>query len=108
MVDAIKEILLDDKIMDEIIKTSFKIIDKDNSGGIDMEELEQVMNRICSDIGGDAPTKEEIEKVFNTLDTDHNNKIDEEEFGLLIRDLLLSMVKEDNEDEINEPNQQQK
>ena len=94
MVDAIKEILLDDALMHEITQKSFKIIDKDGSGKIDLEELEQVIARVSSDMGTNPPSKEDMKEVFDNLDKDKSGTIEYDEFFLLIKDILIAMVAE--------------
>ncbi len=97
MVDSIKDILNDEKKLNEITKTSFDIVDIDKSGTIDEFELEKILAQISSDMGADPPTREDVKDVLKYLDTDKSGKIDFEEFKVLIKDVLESMVQNDGQ-----------
>ena len=76
----------------------FKYLDKDNSKTLDREEFKKLYLYYFG-----KGTDEEIEKMFNSIDTDGNNSIDEDEFleyfiewkKQKIRDLCDEMKKED-------------
>jgi Ca2+-binding EF-hand superfamily protein len=95
MVDSIKDILNDEKKLNEITKTSFDIVDIDKSGTIDEFELEKILAQISSDMGADPPTREDVKDVLKYLDTDKSGKIDFEEFKVLIKDVLEAMIPSD-------------
>ena len=95
MVDSIKDILNDENKLNEITKTSFDIVDIDKSGTIDEFELEKILAQISSDMGADPPTREDVKDVLKYLDTDKSGKIDFEEFKVLIKDVLESMIQSD-------------
>ena len=96
MSDAIKEILNNEKKLNEVAKVAFDSVDTDRSGQIDQEELEKVMGQISQDMGAEPPTKEDVKEVMEHLDTDHSGQIDFEEFSQLIKDVLSAMVEEAN------------
>ena len=63
-----------------------------------MPELEQVMAQLAQEMGSDMPSKEDVKEVFEFLDTDHSGTIDFQEFSRLIRDLIIELAAdEDNE-----------
>ena len=96
MSDAIKEILNNEKKLNEVAKVAFDSVDTDRSGQIDQEELEKVMSQISQDMGAEPPSKEDVKEVLEHLDTDHSGKIDFEEFSQLIKDVLNAMIEEDS------------
>lgn len=50
------------------------------------------MKSISDDLGCPAPSPADIKDVLNHLDTDHNGKVDFEEFKVLIKDVLSAMA----------------
>ena len=59
------------------------MFDKDGDGTIDLEELTNVLQVL-----GMNPTKEEMEILLNSVDTDHNGVIDLDEFIDVMRSHL--------------------
>ena len=105
MVEAIKEILADDEAINRITKLAFDKIDVDGSGRLDKKELETIMLRISADMGVEPPKPQDIEEVFKGIDKDDDGFIDYAEFSLLIKNILLSLIKneegEENENDID-------
>ena len=94
MAEAIKEILSNENKFNEVAKVAFDSVDTDNSGQIDASELEQVMIQISSDMGADAPSKEDVMQVLDHLDEDKSGKVNFDEFKVLIRNVLEAMLAE--------------
>ena len=92
MSDAIKEILNNEKKLNEVAKVAFDSVDTDRSGQIDQEELEKVMAQISQDMGAEPPSKEDVKEVLEHLDEDHSGKIEFKEFQLLITDILKALI----------------
>ncbi|XP_010541306.1 PREDICTED: calcium-dependent protein kinase 3 [Tarenaya hassleriana] len=61
--------------------TAFQYFDKDNSGYITMEELEQAMKKY--NVGGDE--KKSIKEIIAEVDTDHDGRINYEEFVAMMK-----------------------
>ena len=104
MVEALKEILADDEAINKITRLAFDKIDVDSSGRLDLKELETIMLRISADMGVEPPKTQDIEEVFKGIDRDNDGTIDYEEFSLLIKNVLLSLIKneENEENEIDD------
>merc|ERR1712156_108874 len=73
----------DDQMID-IIKQQFDLIDADNSGLLDHDELKQLYQQL-----GFETTETEIQEMIQKCDKDKNGQVDFEEF--------LSALSEDNE-----------
>ena len=90
--DAIRDILTNEKKLNDIVKVTFDSVDTDKSGLIDEEELAKVMTQISLDMETEPPTKEDVRKCLEHLDADHSGKIDCREFKILIRDVLGALL----------------
>ena len=97
MSKVIKDILSSDKKFKEVAKVAFDSVDVDHSGTIDSQELEKVMIQIATDMGAEAPTKDDVAEVLDHLDKDKSGQIDFNEFQILIRDVLEAMLEADQE-----------
>jgi Ca2+-binding EF-hand superfamily protein len=90
--EAIREILTNEKKFNDIAKVAFDSVDTDKSGLIDEEELTKVMTQISEDMDTEPPSREDVKKVLDHLDTDHSGKIDCDEFRILIREVLSALL----------------
>ena len=73
-----------------------KIIEEKVPNVIDEEELTKVMTQISEDMDTEPPSREDVKRVLDHLDTDHSGKIDFDEFSQLIKDVLTAMIEEYN------------
>ena len=92
--EAIREILTNEKKFNDVAKVAFDSVDTDRSGLIDEEELGKVMTQISIDMEAEPPSKEDVKKVLEHLDADHSGKIDCEEFKILIREVLGALLED--------------
>ena len=97
MSKVIKDILSSDKKFKEVAKVAFDSVDVDHSGTIDSQELEKVMIQIATDMGAEAPSRDDVAEVLEHLDKDKSGQIDFNEFQILIRDVLEAMLEADQE-----------
>ena len=92
--EAIRDILTNEKKLNDVVKVAFDSVDTDKSGLIDEDELGKVMTQISIDMETEPPSKEDVKKVLEHLDTDHSGKIDCDEFKLLIREVLGALLED--------------
>ncbi len=95
MTRAIKDILYNEKKLNDVTRVAFDAIDVDKSGKIETKEIKEIMERIAVEMGTDRPTKEDVEAVIKNLDTDGSGTVEFEEFKILIKDILESMLETD-------------
>jgi hypothetical protein len=101
-VEAAISFLCADGVTEELRKTSepvpetdpaswtpdrvFTLCDKDNSGSLDIEELEFALTSVL----GKIVTRDEIDKLMKKHDTDGNGSLDREEFAVFVTALRKS------------------
>jgi len=96
---AIRKILKNPTKMKKLTKMAFDVIDADQNGYLDSDELKTVMMNVASDIGVDTPSETEVAEVLKELDEDENGEISVDEFEVLIRQLLEVMVRSEEEED---------
>ena len=94
MSNAIKKILNDEKLLEQVTKRSFDSVDTDKSGKIDTKELKQILIQISMDFKAEPPTDDEVKGVLDQLDTDHSGTVELAEFQVLVKDLLKAMLEQ--------------
>ena len=90
---AIKKILDNKEILEEVTKRAFDVVDTDKSGKIELKELKEILIQISLDFMIEPPNDEDIGKIMAVLDTDKSGTIELEEFQVLIHDILKAMLK---------------
>ena len=94
MVEVIKEILADEKKLNEVVKVAFDSVNSDKTGEINHSQFETVMIQVSKDLGTEPPSSEEVNEVIKHLDTNKDGFISLDEFKVLIIDILNSMIKQ--------------
>ena len=94
MAEAYVKILEDEEKLDEIAKIAFDNVNTNKSGEIDKSQLESMMNQIFSDLSNELPTKKEVEEVFDYLDSKKKGTLSLEDFKVLVKDIIKSMIEE--------------
>lgn len=85
---SIREILKNEKKIDNISRIVFSSVDKDGSGLIDHKELYLVIQSIYEDLGLKMPSNKDIKDVFTLLDRNKSGTINIREFKILIKCFL--------------------
>ena len=88
---AIKKILKDEALLEEVTKRAFDVVDTDKSGKIELKELKQILIQISLDFMTEPPNDDDIEQIMNKLDEDKNGTIELKEFQVLIKSILEAM-----------------
>ena len=92
MSDFINAIYKDENLIEKIAKRAFEHVDTDNNGIIDEKELKKIMAQISIEMGAEAPTEEDVEEVLQYTDKDTSGGIEFEEFVVIIKDILRSLI----------------
>ena len=90
--EEIENILKDESKLDEIVKAAFESVDTDGSGYIEEAELKVVMSSVARDINMPQPTEQDVSEVLRELDSNRDGKVSQEEFKVLIRQVLELML----------------
>ncbi len=87
--NALTQLLDDEESFGKVVKAVFNVIDKDNSGTIELNEIEDFIENVCKEMGiNKNPDKNSIKEVFKELDEDHSNSIDEKELAKFLKILF--------------------
>ena len=80
--NALDALLKDEKTFSEVVSAVFASIDKDGSGTLEIEEVEEFIMNVCSEMGiKNAPAKSNIRDVFEELDEDKSKNISKDELA---------------------------
>ena len=77
------------KIVSDI---AFDSMDKDGSGGLDVDELKVVMDRVAEQLGIAGPNSEDLDSILYELDENFDGVISKKEFLNLIKMILKMML----------------
>jgi Ca2+-binding EF-hand superfamily protein len=88
MSDEIRAVLNNDVKLSEVAVAVFQVVDTDNSGQIDKEELGKAINQFAEEFGLSPIDDDSINKVFTSLDTDQSGKLSIDEFKVFVRKTL--------------------
>lgn len=67
---SIRDLLKDSEKIDKISKLAFDVVDTDQSGYIDKNELENIMGSMAVEMDFDGVNKEDVEEIIKELDID--------------------------------------
>ena len=94
MAEIYKKILENEEKFNEIAKVAFDNVNSNNSGEIDKQQLGAMINQIFNDLSNELPTQKEIDEIFDYLDKNKKGIITLEEFKVLVKDIIKSMIEQ--------------
>ena len=94
MAGIYKAILKDEEKLNEITRIAFDNVNTDESGEINKSQLESMMYQVFSDISHELPSSKDVDDVFGYLDSTKKGTISFEEFKVLIKDIIKSVIEE--------------
>ena len=72
---------------------AFDSMDADGSGGLDTDEIKEIMDQVADGLGIAGPTTEDLEALLAELDDDFDGNVSKDEFFGLIELILRQMLK---------------
>ena len=94
MAELYKKILENEEKLDEIAKVAFENVNSNNTGEINKEQLESMINQVYHDLSNELPSKKEIDEVFAHLDRNKRGVLNFEDFKVLVKDIIKSMIEQ--------------
>ena len=94
-IEEFLELLNDPDIINQTTTFIFTGIDMDSSGLIEEKEFVKGLKKLFLELGGNEPTKEQIKRAINKMDTNNDHKISRIELKALVtnfRDSLKQIV----------------
>jgi len=88
-----KDASAEDQKFQSMCKSAFEEIDKDNSGSIDVKELEQALIRMAQKNSLPAPSKQDIQDALKVFDKNKDGKIQFKEFLEVTKESLKKAKK---------------
>ena len=100
---ALDDLLKDEKSFAEVVTAMFTRIDKDGSGTLEVDEVEDFIFDICKEMGiKQSPDKACVRAIFEELDEDKSNNISKDELATFVkilfeeqRDQLAKQIKKE-------------
>ena len=92
--DELIKIIKNKLLLDEYLIKCFKSIDTDNSGYVDVKELQNMLFNVSDNSHVNKPNDEKVHEIFDEIDRNKDGKISCEEFCSIARKNLQKMVEE--------------
>ena len=86
--EVIKQILDDPQALTKVCYKYFSKADNDNSGVIDLGELNNILEIVAKNVALPKPTPEEVIQIFKIFDLDQSQKLSFPEFELIVTAFL--------------------
>ncbi len=91
----LEALLADTPKLTEIAQGLMTELDEDKSGKLEFGEVEKLIQSFCKDNGcppDKYPSKAEIQKAFDALDTDKSGSVETKELIPLVKDIITDLV----------------
>ncbi|KAK6915464.1 EF-hand domain [Dillenia turbinata] len=93
---TVMSLIEDRKGFNECVEQRFRMLDIDGDGVLCRSDLHRGLDKTIA-MECDTPSDEEIndlyDLIFNTFDADKNGAIDLQEFGSLMKEIMLAMAR---------------
>ena len=90
--EDLKQKVLDEKILDEMVETTFVNADLNKNSFIERNELAVLLKSIYGTLGLSPPKESEIDQELRRLDENNDGKLSKSEFKTLVRDLAMFSI----------------
>ena len=80
-----------------IADMAFDVLDVDQSGQLDEEEITGIMKEVANNMKVDPPTAEDISTILQELDEDFDGQVSKDEFNSLIQLVIGKMIQNEEE-----------
>ena len=92
MAELLKKVLEDEEKLNEVVREAFNNVNTDKSGAITKSQLQSMMNQISNDLRYEIPPQNEVDEVFDYLDSKKQGALSFDDFKVLIKDVLKNMI----------------
>ncbi len=92
MEQVLKQLLLNEEKFESFAKLFFKDADIDKNQVIDSNEFRQMIFGLCDELGLPMLNDEEIKKLRDKVDLNHNGKIEFNEFKIFLKNVFKQIV----------------
>ena len=90
--ESLKKKVLDDRVLNEMVETTFANADLNKNSIIERNELAILLKSIYGTLGLRPPKESEIDQELRRLDKNRDGKLSKAEFKILVRDLALFSI----------------
>jgi Ca2+-binding EF-hand superfamily protein len=90
--EDLKAALNNETRFNELAQIGFDSTDTNKNGIIEVSELENAMGDIAAALGIPAPSKQEVSNVVKALDSNHDGKVDFNEFKVFVRRVFEALI----------------
>lgn len=94
MAEIYQKILEDETKFNEIVKEAFDNTDVNKTGEINKETLRSLMTQILGDLSYEPPTENEVNAVFNYLDSNKKGFLNFDDFKVFFKDIFKTIIEE--------------
>ena len=84
-------VLNDEAAFDEVIKKCFECFDPEGLGFIQKIDFLDVVNMVCQAMGLDILSEDETVGMYESIETEHIDKISKEEIGPFLKYLIEAL-----------------
>lgn len=91
-----EELIKDKDKLNRINETAFNMIDVNDNGCIERNELEEILTLTAEEMNIEKPTKEEVKEIMKWLDPSNKGHLSKDNFLTLVTQ-VLKLLKQNEE-----------